>query len=304
MAATSFQQNKKCPAHFVKDHPRSLSYLGILFLSLILMYIDINYQYLGIVRKTFSVVISPLQYTVDYPVRLINKARLVFRAKKELLNENIRLRYQQALLTAELQNLLILKEENSQLSELLLTSAKTKMQTMAAQILAVDHDSTRQIIILDKGSKDKVYVGQPVLDTRGVVGQIIDVGYITSTVLLISDAKSAIPVRNKRTGEYGILFGINEVNTLMMNNLPRTAMITKGDLLVTSGLGRLYPEGYPVGYVEEIQQLPGDAFSTVVVRPVALLNRNRLLLLIWPDKQYVSLSSQIKERLSKLEASK
>lgn len=266
------------------------------------MFSDYHYSYLGTLRSGFALVISPLQYAVDYPLRIIGWLQSLVSAKKVLIDENIKLRYQQTMLEAELQKLLVIKEENSKLRELLLASSKAKMRAMAAQILAVDTSISRQLVVLNKGKRDGVYPGQPVLDAKGVMGQIIDVGYMTSTVLLISDAKSAVPVRNNRTGERAILVGTNNMSQLSLVNLPRTSSIDKGDLLVTSGLGRLYPEGYPVGWVEAIKNIPGEAFIKVDVRPVALLNRNRLVLLIWPDKEQAELTAQINERMNTIGA--
>ena len=130
------------------------------------------------------------------------------------------------------------------------------------------------------------------------MGQVIDVGPMTSTVLLISDSKSAVPVRNNRTGERAILVGTNSIEQLSLINLPKTSSIHPGDVLVTSGLGRRYPEGYPVGRVEEVNSIPGEDFVKVMVSPVALLNRNRLVLLIWPDIEQEQLTAQINERLN------
>lgn len=288
---------------FAKGKHRGLSFVLALALSIVFMFSDYHYHYLGSLREGFSFVVSPLQYAVDYPVRIVGWIQSLFSAKSFLINENMALRYQQTMLEAELQKLLVIKEENSQLKELLLTSSKAQMKAMAAQILAVDTSISRQLVILNKGKRDGVYVGQPVLDAKGVMGQIIDVGYMTSTVLLISDAKCAVPVRNNRTGERAILVGTNKLDQLSLINLPRTSSTNKGDLLVTSGLGRLYPEGYPVGLVENVTSIPGEAFIKVNVSPVALLNRNRLVLLIWPDKEQALLTKQINERMNALGAS-
>ncbi len=261
------------------------------------MFADYHYRYLNSIRSGFALLISPLQYAVDYPVRIIGWVQSLVSAKKALIDENIKLRYQQTILEAELQKLLVIKEENSQLRELLLTSSNAGMRAMAAQILAVDTSISRQLVVLNKGKRDGVYTGQPVLDAKGVMGQIIDVGYMTSTVLLISDSKSAVPVRNNRTGERAILVGTNNMSQLSLINLPKTSSIIEGDFLVTSGLGRLYPEGYPVGRVDQIKSIPGEAFIKVDVSPIALLNRNRLVLLIWPDKEQAELTKQINERM-------
>lgn len=267
------------------------------------MFSDYHYRYLGTVRSGFSVVVAPLQYAVDYPVRVVGWVQSLVSAKKALIDENMRLRYQQAILEAELQKSLVIQKENSQLKELLLTSSKGDMRVMASQILAVDTSNARQVVVLDKGKKDGVYSGQPVLDAKGVMGQVVDVGPITSTVLLISDSKSAVPVRNDRTGERAILVGTNQIEQLSLVNLPKTSSIHPGDVLVTSGLGRRYPEGYPVGRVMEVSSLPGEDFVKVIVSPVALLNRDRLVLLIWPDQEEEKLTVQINERLNAQEIS-
>jgi len=261
------------------------------------MFADYHYRGLKKVRSVLSVVVLPLQYGVDYPLRVFTWVQALVSAKSSLVSENVKLHYQQTMLEAELQRLMAIKEENSDLKELLLTSSKAKMKAMAAEILAVDASMARQLLVLNKGKRDGVYQGQPVLDAKGVMGQIIDVGYMSSTVLLISDSKSAVPVRNTRTGERAILVGMNNLSELSLINLPGTSGIAKDDLLVTSGLGRLYPEGYPVGRVSTVKSMSGEAFMKVAVSPVARLNRNRLVLLVWPDKEQAVLTAQINERL-------
>ncbi|MDI1351235.1 MAG: rod shape-determining protein MreC [bacterium] len=294
----SSQQSNRHNRLFIKGGHSFIGFVFALLLSIFLMFSDYHYRYLDSVRSGFSLVVSPLQYAVDYPVRIVGWAQSLVGAKKTLIDENMRLRYKQTMLEAELQKLLVIQKENSQLKELLLTSSKADMRVMAAQILAVDTTNARQIVVLNKGKRDGVYVGQPVLDAKGVMGQVIDIGPMTSTILLISDSKSAVPVRNNRTGERAILVGTNSINLLSLINLPKTSSIHPGDVLVTSGLGRRYPEGYPVGRVEQVNSIPGEDFVKVTVSPVALLNRNRLVLMIWPDFEQEQLTTQINERLS------
>lgn len=298
MAVIFSQQNNTHNRLFAKSKNNSFEFVLALVISIFLMFSDYHYRYLDSVRSGFSLVVFPLQYAVDYPVRVIGWLQSLVGSKKALIDENMQLRYRQTMLQAELQKLLVTQKENSQLKELLLTSSKADTKVMAAQILAVDTSSARQIVVLNKGSREGVYAGQPVLDAKGIMGQVIDVGPMTSTVLLISDLKSAVPVRNNRTGERAILVGNNSMDRLSLINLPKTSSIHPGDILVTSGLGRRYPEGYPVGRVEEINSVPGEDFVKVVVSPVALLNRNRLVLLIWSDAEQEQLTAQINERLN------
>jgi rod shape-determining protein MreC len=263
------------------------------------MFSDYHYRYLDSVHSAFSLIVAPIQYAVDYPVRIVGWVQALVGSKTALIDENMQLRYQQTIIEAELQKLQIIQKENSQLKELLLTSSRADMKAMAAQILAVDTSNARQIMVLNKGKRDGVYSGQPVLDAKGVMGLIVDVGPMTSTILLISDAKSAVPVRNNRTGERAILVGTNSLAHLSLINLPKTSSIHHGDVLVTSGLGGRYPEGYPVGVVERVMSLPGDDFVKVRVSPIALLNRDRLVLMIWPDLEQKQLALQVNAQLSK-----
>lgn len=301
MAVISSQQNNAHSRLFSKRTHSSSGFVIALVLSLSLMIADYHYHSLGEVRRGFSLLVAPIQYAVDYPVRVIGWVKSLMSTKKSLIDENMQLRYQQTMLEAQMQKLMLIRNENSQLKELLSASSSATMQAMAAQILAVDTTSSRQVLVLNKGTRDGVFPGQPVLDAKGVMGQIIDVGLMTSTVLLISDSKCAVPVRNDRTGERAILIGTNSMSYLSLINLPGTSSIAKGDLLVTSGMGRRYPEGYPVGRVEDVKHVPGDDFITVRVSPVALLNRNRLVLLIWPEEEHDMLTAQINERMNILE---
>lgn len=298
MAVIFSQRNNSQNRLFAKNRHPSIGFVFALAFSLALMVADFHYRYLDGVRSGFALLVSPLQYLVDYPVRMVGWARMLIATKKSLIDENIQLRYQQITLEAQLQRLLVISNENSQLKALLSASSSTDMRAIAAQILAVDTTPSRQLVVLNKGKREGVFAGQPVLDAKGVMGQIIDVGFMTSTALLVSDAKSAVPIRNERTGERAILVGNNSMSELSLINLPRTSLIAKGDLLVTSGLGRRYPEGLPVGRVERVKNSPGDDFIKVSVSPIALLNRDRLVLLIWPEEEHALLSNEIKERIT------
>jgi rod shape-determining protein MreC len=297
----SSQQNSSNKKLFASGEHNSLGFVFALLLSCFLMVADYYYHYLGSVRSGFSLLVAPLQYAVDYPVRIFGVVHSLIAAKKDLINENIQLKYHQTVLEAQLQQLLVVRKENSQLRELLLASSNANTRAMAAHILAVDTTTSRQIVILNKGKREGVFIGQPVLDARGVMGQVIDVGSITSTILLISDAKSAVPVQNARTGERAILVGTNNIGQLSLINLPKSSSITKNDMLVTSGLGRRYPQGYPVGKVAEVINIPGEEFIKVNVHPVAPLSRDRLVLLIWPEKEHAELTSEIEERIKRLD---
>ncbi len=286
---------------FAKKKYSSLWFVLSVLLSFSLMVVDCRDRSLPWLRNIFTGMMVPVQFAVDYPVQVVAWSRSLIGSKKALVDENMRLRYQQTVLEARLQKFLALRNENSELKSLLSASSSAQMRSMAARILAVDTSTSRQIVVISKGSHDGVIRGQAVLDAKGVTGQVIDVGLLTSTVLLISDSKCAVPVLNQRTGERAIVVGTNHIGRLALVNLPKTSSVAVGDLLVTSGLGGNYPEGYPVGYVEEVQNTSGDDFIKVMVNPLAWLNRSRLVLLVWPEEKHNELSTELTERLLALE---
>lgn len=292
--------NKSQRRLFVADKQSLPALIAAIMLAVSTMVIDYRYHYMDSIRYYASCLVYPLQKLVDYPFSMAEWMQSLVTAKTDLIQENMRLRYQQTLLDAKLQKMMVLREENQQLKALLASAHQNEGQAIAASVMAVYTNNNRQIFIMNKGKRDGIAVGWPVIDAKGVVGQVIDVGYATSTVLMISDAKSAISVVNNKTGQRAILVGKNDISQLLLLNLPQTAAISPGDLLVSSGLGGRYPAGLPVGRVHQVKEVPGEGFHQVKVKPVANLNRDRLVLVISPSEEQVSINEQIKNRLAKV----
>ena len=155
------------------------------------------------------------------------------------------------------------------------------------------------MLVLDRGQKDQVFIGQAVFDASGVIGQVVEVGPLTSTVMLITDHKSAVPVKNSRSGERSILVGLGKAQSLSLINLASTSSVKVGDELLTSGLGRRYPEGYPIGIVEYVHRGVNDAFITVIVKPAAKISQSRLMLLTWHNEKDQTLLKELSELAKK-----
>ncbi len=246
------------------------------------MVLDQRYTFVIKIRSTLLYVTSPLQYAIDWPIKTYQNLTQSVLAQKALVNENIELRYKQVVLNGRLQRLLSLQKENNQLRKLLDYKApKSNERFLLAELLAIKTHAYRQILVLDRGSIDNIFVGQAVFDSLGVMGQIIEVGPYTSMVMLITDPESAVPVKNARTGERAILVGTNQTNGLSLVNLARTSSVKEGDELLTSGLGKRFPEGYPIGVVHKVSMPENEAFINVEVKPKALLGKSRLMLLSW-----------------------
>lgn len=235
-------------------------------------------------RTTLSVILMPLQYVVSAPVQFVGKLSNMISSHDALVKENMQLKAQQLLLKVQVQRLLAIETENNHLKALMRSSAQIQGKVLVAQLLSVDTDPFVHQVILDKGTRDGVFIGQPVLDANGVMGKITQVGSSSSRVLLINDPHSGVPIQDTRNGIRGVAMGDNYTGKLRLVNVPQTADIRAGDTLMTSGLGQHYPEGYPVGKVFSVIKDPALQFATIIVEPNARLDKARQVLLVWPNK--------------------
>lgn len=253
-------------------------------LAITLMILDKRVAAISQVRAALSMPLAPLQYMVSWPIQMFDKFRDTISTHDALVKENLDLKADQLRLKAQVQRLLAIELENTQLKSLMRSTAQIQGKVLIAQLLAVSSDPFTNQVVLDKGSRDNVYVGQPVLDASGVMGQVIQVGPLTSRVLLINDSHSGVPVEIVRNGIRAIAVGDNYSGKLRLTNIQHTADIKVGDVLITSGLGEHFPEGYPVGRVASVEKDPGLQFSVIIVEPAARLDRSRGVILVWPPK--------------------
>lgn len=246
------------------------------------MVLDQHEHYLRPLRTGLDTLLAPIQYCVDLPIKTFSLLSTNLASRNTLINDNVALHSEQLLLKAKLQRLIALESENKELRALLKSALQVKNERMViAQLLSVSMNPLVSELIVDKGSQTGIYEGQPVLDANGVMGQVIQTGPWTSRVLLISDLRSAVPVQDTRNGVRGLIVGHGSLNKLGLMNIPETVDIRAGDLLVTSGLGGHYPEGYPVGTVSYVRHNSGTQFTKIDVIPAAQLDRTRTVLLLW-----------------------
>lgn len=253
----------------------------LIILSIALMVMDKRLESFATFRSAMSLPLAPFHYLVSYPTQLISDVKNAVSSHDELVKENLRLKSSQLLLHAQLQRLVAIETENTYLKSLLQSSKQVKGKTLIAELLSVDSEPFVNQVIVDKGTRDGVFVGQPVLDANGVMGQIIETGPITSRILLINDPHSGIAVQNSRNGMRAVALGDAYSGKLQLMFVPKTADLRIGDVFMTSGLGDHYPEGYPVGKVVSVTKDPAHQFATVSLQPSAHLSSSRQVLLVW-----------------------
>lgn len=257
--------------------------LGLAVLaSLVLMVLDHRYHHVESLRSALSTVVAPLQYLVNVPSRWFGVASENLESRDSLQMELRQLKDENLILKAQVQTLVALEAENERLRGLLGAARRGAERRLVAEIIDLDRDPFSHQVVIGKGSTDGVYLGQPVLDANGVMGQVIEVNPMTSRVLLITDASHALPVRDNRSGVRAIAAGTGNLGWLSLQHVPETADIKVGDILMSSALGQRFPEGYPVGTVRDVVHDPGETFLKVFVSPSAELDRASQVLLVWP----------------------
>jgi len=247
------------------------------------MTVDHKQGHLKIVRSALSTLVYPIQVAVNVPVEAGRWLLQAVATRRQLLAENERLREEQNLINSKLQRYEVLEAENKRLRELLGSTIDFKEKVLIAELLNVQMEPDRHLFEINKGTREGVYEGQPVVDAKGVIGQVIHVSPFSSTVLLITDPSHAVPVQVNRNGLRAIAVGTGQNNALLLEHLPTNADIEIGDLIVSSGLGKRFPRGYPVGQIASISHEPGSAFAKVSVSPSAALEQSREVLLLWPE---------------------
>ena len=245
-----------------------------------LLFADGVYQFSKPIRVTLNSLVYPIKFIASLPGELLEESSALFVTQADLLAEREILITEIMQLREKSQRFDILEEENAQLRSLMDAPLAPEFEKTIAELLAVDNSPYSQQVLVNKGALDGVFLSQPVLDDQGIVGQINDIAPTESRVLLITDIAHAIPVRILRNNVSLIANGSGNTNRLNIQYVAHSADIEIGDLLVSSGLGEVFPAGYPVGIVSNIIRDESKPFAQVNARPLARLDRIRYLLLL------------------------
>ena len=261
--------------------PLGATFLTLALLSVGLMVADVRYNQMAHVRELLSAAAYPLQAAVDLPFRAWDWLTGSFADRSRLRRENMELTGRLRLANLQLQRFAALEDENRRLRDMRENSAGVADRVLVASILNVDLDPFRHRVLVDKGASDGVFKGQAVLDAEGIFGQVAQVHAETAEVILISDAEHAIPVQSTRSGLRTIAVGTGDSSRLSLPFVTGESDLKVGDVLLSTGMGGVFPRGYPVAEVTRVERNPAATFALVDARPTALLDRDREVLLVW-----------------------
>ena len=251
--------------------------------SILLIALDQRGQHLAQIRATLSVVIYPIQVVAATPVAVARWISDMVSGDAGMRVEYDKLKQERPQLMARLQQYEALQAENQRLRNLLNAAQHVADRALVTELLEVHTEPFTRKVIVKRGQNEGVYVGQPAIDARGLIGQVTRVGLLNSTVTLITDPGHAVPVLLNRNGLRTIAVGSGD--GLILPYLSRGADVKQDDLLVTSGMGGGFPPGYPVARVTSVINDPDEPFLQVMAEPAAQLEHNKELLLIWPGQK-------------------
>ncbi len=252
-----------------------------------LMVADHRQHHLAAIRDWVSTAAYPFQWAVQAPLVAWTAARESLATRTRVEAQNVRLAADNLVLRLKLMRFESLEQENQRLRAARESSSRVVKRSLVAEIVRVDLDPFRQRVLVNKGTRSGVFRGQAALDANGIFGQVTRAGPISAEVILITDPEHAIPLQVNRTGTRSIALGTGRSGLLSLPYLPQNADVIVGDLLVSSGLGGVYPPGYPVGKVTAVVRDPAQPLLAVEAEPLAALDRDPEILLVWFDNVVV-----------------
>ena len=246
------------------------------------MFADARFGYLERIRYGLGFATTPVYWVADIPTRVSFWIDDVFVSRTDLLEENDNLRADLLIAQRELQLLESLVSENNRLLALNEATQGINGAVLAAEIINISPDPYSKRVLLNKGARDGVFIGQALLDANGLMGQVDEVLPYTAWVLLITDSHHVTPVEVNRNGERALARGSRTTATeLELEFVTQTQDMRAGDRLVSSGMGQVYPKNYPVAEIISVYADPGQDFATVRARPLAQLESTRHVMLVY-----------------------
>ncbi len=253
----------------------------VFVLSVILLVADLRLKALSDFRYYLESALFPVMMFANSPRAVSEAVSSQFTSRAELIAENERLASENYLQRVDLLRLHSLEQENAAMRRLLNSPLQETSKRMFAEVIDVDSNPYLQRVVVNRGASSEVYDGMPVITDEGLVGQVIEVNHSFSRVLLLTDPSSSIPVTDTRNQIRVIATGTGVHDELELNSVPRSTDIQEGDLLVTSGLGNVYPQGYPVAIVTKVGFSETQAFAEVKAKPLVDFDRMRYVLMFW-----------------------
>ena len=260
---------------------QDLHFFLLAALSIVLIILESHSAMLQSTRSVMFVTVKPLIEVAQLPTKATNSIRQILEEREQLRERNRIVNQENAELRERIIQLKNEELRSKWLAELLDAKEKLQYPVLSANLTSIQLQPLSQKIVLNRGTDDRVFIGQPVIDHRGVIGQVSSATLTESAVTLITDANHSIPVRIQRNGIRAVVHGLGVPNQLLVSELQVNQDVRPGDILVTSGLGERFPLGYPVAEVTSVVRNKNVPFAEITAIPLAALDPSFEVLMVW-----------------------
>ena len=258
------------------------TFVILLSLSITMITLDHKYNKIDQIRSVISdLIVYPIESISNLPKSLINDVIKESSNTETLETEISKLRQENLELKIKLQELASLKGENIRLRKITQESIITSKKQTIAKVINNSASPIKRVVVIDKGKKDGIYIGQNVIGINGLVGQIVETNFLSSKVILISDLNHKIPAEVNRTGQKILISGSKESNQLIVNYSDSDIDIVVDDHVSTSGIAKRFKPKIPIGRVTSVQKDPEKKFSIIKLEPFENVGNMSELILIW-----------------------
>lgn len=222
-----------------------------------------------------STALAPLQMGVTGTLDQAGNFASTIQRVRDLANENADYKDQVAQLQSDVVRMRELEVENADLRNLLSMKERTGPGALIpVQVIARDDGPYVQAITIDHGSTDGIKQDAVIITHEGLVGLVEKVDPTSSKVRLINDLNSSVSVRlQTESRTTGVLRGQSQGNLMVIAYIPQTDVVSEGDVVLTSGLGGVYPEGLVVGKVARVERKDADPFQAAVVESAVAMDK-------------------------------
>ncbi|VAW33857.1 Rod shape-determining protein MreC [hydrothermal vent metagenome] len=262
-----------------------LRFLLLEIICIILMVMDHSAKIATPIRAAISTLTYPLVKVIELPQNAYEFLSSSASNQFQLLSENVSLKQKLSQAQIELLQLEVISQQNQELRQLLGAKLQLPLKTTVAFLININTGDNAHHFIINQGFNQGVTIGQTVLDLKGVAGQIFSVDLETAHVILITNANHAVPVEFLRTGIRTFMYGTGDLTTLSLPEIPQSANVKVGDILITSGFGGVFPRGLKIATISTIIDSEDRSYRQAEAHPSADLNNIKQVLLVWSKEK-------------------
>ena len=270
---------------YQKSTAEFYTFLVLVALSITTLILDHKYNQISQIRSAINdLIVYPIEKISNLPRSIINEAIRESSNVDELEEKISNLEQENLNLKIQLQELGSLRGENIRLRKITRESITTSKKQTIVKVINNSASPNKRVVLIDKGKSHGIYIGQNVIGTKGLVGQIIEVNSLSSKVILITEPSHDVPGQINRTGEKIIISGSQEKRKLIVNYANTNSDIQEGDVVSTSGIGNRFKPMIPIGKITRVSDELNVEFKKIEIIPFENPENMPELILIWDYK--------------------